>query len=67
MGPRTRRSLAAERKQLEARTHVSFLPSLDPSQALEVMRTAAFCHARYGLLRENAFVGNLACAPRSSK
>ena len=62
MGPRTRRSLAGKRKQLEARAQVVFLPSLEPAQALEAMlklrprsmpnRLTGFYHARYRLLRE---------------
>ena len=62
MGPRTRRSLAGKRKQLEARTHVAFRPSLDPAQALEAMltlqprsmpnRPVGFYSARHSLLRE---------------
>lgn len=60
MGPRTRRSLAGKRKQLESQAHVVFLPSLEPAQALEAMlslqprslpdRTYGFYHARYNLL-----------------
>ncbi len=62
MGPRTRRSLAGKRKQLEAQAHVVFAPSLDPTQALEAMlslqprsmpyRMDGFYHARYNLLNE---------------
>jgi hypothetical protein len=62
MGPRTRRSLAGKRKQLETRAHVAFLPSLEQPQALEGMltlqsrslprRSAAFFLARHSLLRE---------------
>ena len=62
MGPRTRRSLAGKRKQLEAQEHVVFLPSLEPALALEAMlslqrrslpdRTDGFYHARYNLLCE---------------
>ena len=37
MGPRTRRSLAGKRKQLETQAHVVFLPSIEPAQALEAM------------------------------
>ena len=37
MGPRTRRSLAGKRRQLEKSAHVAFLPSLEPAQALEAM------------------------------
>jgi hypothetical protein len=60
MGPRTRRSLAGKRKQLEAQAHVVFFPSLEPAQALEAMlslqprslpyRMDGFYHARYHLL-----------------
>ena len=63
MGPRTRRSLAGKRRQLEGREHVAFLPSLDPAEALEAMlklqkrslakRTTAFYRARYRLLLED--------------
>ena len=64
LGPRTRRSLAGKRQQLEKRSNVKFVPVLDPDKALEVMlelegksmpqRIAAFCHARYHLLRANS-------------
>jgi hypothetical protein len=64
MGPRTRRSLATKRQQLETRAQVTFLPSLGPAQALQAMlelqpkcsphRIARFYHARYNLLRENS-------------
>jgi hypothetical protein len=60
MGPRTRRSLAGKRKQLEIQARVVFAPSLDPTQALEAMlslqprsmpyRMDGFYHARYNLL-----------------
>jgi hypothetical protein len=63
MGPRTRRSLAGKRKQLEAQARVVFVPSLKPAQALEAMlslqprsvpyRMDGFYHARYHLLVEN--------------
>jgi hypothetical protein len=63
MGPRTRRSLAGKRQQLEKSANVVFLPLLEPAQALEAMlklqqrslpnRTTKFFHARYRLLREN--------------
>ncbi|MGB8535007.1 MAG: hypothetical protein WCD57_01220 [Acidobacteriaceae bacterium] len=62
MGPRTRRSLAGKRKQLETQAHVVFVPSLEPAQALEAMlslqprslpyRMDGFYHARYHLLDE---------------
>jgi hypothetical protein len=62
MGPRTRRSLAGKRKQLEAQARVAFVPSLKPAQALEAMlslqprsvpyRMDGFYHARYHLLSE---------------
>ncbi len=62
MGPRTRRSLAGKRKKLEENAHVSFLPSLEPAQALEAMlslqqrsmgkRITKFYRARYRLLQE---------------
>jgi hypothetical protein len=62
MGPRTRRSLAGKRKKLEENAHVSFLPSLEPTQALEAMlslqprsmgkRVTRFYRARYRLLEE---------------
>ncbi len=61
MGPRTRRSLAAKRRQLETRAHVSFHPSLEPDQALEAMvwlrtrsmtkRATKHYRARYRLLQ----------------
>jgi hypothetical protein len=63
MGPRTRRSLAGKRQQLETRANVVFFPSLEPSQALEAMlrlqsrslptRITRFYHARYNLLCES--------------
>jgi hypothetical protein len=63
MGPRTRRSLATKRQQLEARAQVAFLPLLEPAQALQAMlelqprcsphRITRFYQARYNLLREN--------------
>jgi hypothetical protein len=62
MGARTRRSLAGKRKKLEENAHVSFLPSLEPAQALEAMlslqprsmakRVTRFYRARYRLLQE---------------
>ncbi len=74
MGPRTRRSLAGKRQQLEKSTGVKFLPSLEPDQALEVMlgleekampqRISEFFHARHRLLRTNKefFLHGLALA-----
>ncbi len=62
MGPRTRRSLAAKRRQLEESAHVEFVPVLEPAQALKAMlglrsrvlphRFAKFYRARYRLLRQ---------------
>jgi hypothetical protein len=37
LGPRTRRSLAGKRQQLEKSANVQFIASLEPQQALEVM------------------------------
>jgi hypothetical protein len=64
LGPRTRRSLAGKRHQLEKSANVMFVPALDPDQALEVMlaldaksirqRATRFYHARYRLLRVNS-------------
>jgi hypothetical protein len=64
LGPRTRRSLAGKRNQLERIANVKFVPALDPDQALEVMlaldaksirqRLSKFYHARYRLLRVNS-------------
>jgi len=64
LGPRTRRSLAGKRHQLEKSANVEFVPALDPDQALEVMlaleansirqRATRFYHARYRLLRVNS-------------
>jgi hypothetical protein len=64
LGPRTRRSLAGKRQQLEKSTSVKFVPLLDPDKALAVMlelegksmpqRIPAFFHARYHLLRANS-------------
>ena len=63
LGPRTRRSLAGKRQQLEKNTNVRFIPELEPEQSLEVMlgleakskpqRISKFFHARYRLLRIN--------------
>jgi hypothetical protein len=63
MGPRTRRSLAGKRRQLEMSKNIVFSPSLEPAQALEVMlalqptslpnRATRFYQARYRLLLEN--------------
>jgi hypothetical protein len=62
MGPRTRRSLAKKRHQLETSSSVVFLPSLEPAFALKAMlalqpmalprRARKFYHARLRLLRE---------------
>ena len=64
LGPRTRRSLAGKRQQLEKSAKVQFIPALDPDQAMEVMlaleaksmpqRATKFFHARYRLLRANS-------------
>lgn len=64
LGPRTRRSLAGKRQQLEKSANVQFLPELDPDQSLEGMlaleaksmppRNSKFFHARYRLLRANS-------------
>jgi hypothetical protein len=64
LGPRTRRSLAGKRQQLEKSTNVQFMPALEPEQSLEVMlaleaksmpqRITKFFHARYRLLRLNS-------------
>ena len=64
LGPRTRRSLAGKRQQLEKSAKVQFEPALDPGQSLEGMlalesnsmpqRISKFFHARYRLLRANA-------------
>jgi hypothetical protein len=64
LGPRTRRSLAGKRQQLEKSANVRFVPVLAPDKALEVMlelegksmprRIPAFFHARYHLLRANS-------------
>jgi hypothetical protein len=64
LGPRTRRSLAGKRQQLEKSAKVQFEPTLDPDQSLEGMlaletksmpqRISKFFHARYRLLRANA-------------
>lgn len=63
MGPRTRRGLAVKRRQLQTRAQVSFVPSLEPGQALEAMlsvqprsqphRITQFFHARHRILVEN--------------
>jgi hypothetical protein len=64
MGPRTRRSLAGKRQQLEKSANVQFVASLDAELALEVMlsletksmppRITEFFHARHRLLRVNS-------------
>jgi hypothetical protein len=62
MGPRTRRSLAGKRRQLEQSAHVVFLPVLEPAEVLEAMmqlcpwalprRLAKFYRARHRLFCE---------------
>ena len=64
MGPRTRRSLAGKRQQLEKSKDVRFIPALDAELSLEGMlalatkstpeRISDFYHARYRLLRANS-------------
>jgi hypothetical protein len=64
LGPRTRRSLAGKRQQLEKSANVQFIASLEPQQALEVMlnleaksmpqRSSSFFQARHRLLRTNS-------------
>jgi hypothetical protein len=63
MGSRTRRGLEGKRRQLQTRAQVSFVPSLEPGQALEAMlslqprsrpnRITRFFHARHRILGEN--------------
>jgi hypothetical protein len=63
MGPRTRRSLAGKRQQLEKTTDLKFIAALAPEQSLEVMlgledksmphRPTEFIQARYRLQRAN--------------
>jgi hypothetical protein len=63
LGPRTRRSLAGKRQQLEKSANVQFIPELAPEQSLEAMlalqfkstpqRITRFYDARYRLLRAN--------------
>jgi len=63
LGPRTRRSLAGKRQQLEKNSNVRFLPSLEPEQSLEATLAlearsmyplaGGFFHARDRLLRAN--------------
>ncbi len=63
LGPRTRRSLAGKRQQLEKSTQVRFVSVIAPEQCLEVMlgleekampqRISDYFHARYRLLRGN--------------
>jgi hypothetical protein len=65
LGPRTRRSLAGKRQQLEKSANVQFIPTLDPEQSLEVMlqlhpkstppRIEEFFHARHRLLRAHGY------------
>ena len=69
LGPRTRRSLAGKRQQLEKSTNVQFVSELDPDQSLEVMlgleaksmpqRNGEFYHARYRLLRAKSDFFNM--------
>jgi hypothetical protein len=64
LGPRTRRSLAGKRQQLEKSANVQFIPTLEPEQSLEAMlaleprsvphRSNKFYYARYDLLRANS-------------
>ncbi len=64
LGPRTRRSLAGKRQQLEKSANVKFLTSLDAEEARDVMLTLRpnsmppriedFFHARYCLLRADS-------------
>ena len=61
LGPRTRRSLAGKRQQLEKSMKVQFVAALDPDQCLEAMlelheksvpqRVTEFYQARYRILR----------------
>jgi hypothetical protein len=61
LGPRTRRSLAGKRKQLQESANVEFIPTLDPDQALDVMtyletsampqRITKFFHMRHRMLQ----------------
>ncbi len=61
LGPRTRRSLAGKRQQLEKSMNVEFVAALDPDQSLQAMlelhersvpqRVPEFYQARYRLLR----------------
>jgi hypothetical protein len=63
MGPRTRRSLAGKRQQLEKSANVQFLPALDRDQSLGAtlaleaksmpQRPSNFFHARDRLVRSN--------------
>jgi hypothetical protein len=63
LGPRTRRSLAGKRKQLQESANVEFVPCLDPDSALKTMleletkampqRITRFFHARHQMLRTN--------------
>jgi len=64
LGPRTRRSLAGKRQQLQKSAKVEFVPALEADQALTVMleleskamppRVNRFFHARHRLLRANS-------------
>ncbi len=63
LGPRTRRSLAGKRQQLEKSAQVSFVPALTPEKSLEAMlaleakavpqRIQKFFHVRDQLIRSN--------------
>ena len=63
LGPRTRRSLAGKRKQLQESANVEFVPRLDPDSALKTMleletkampqRITRFFHARHQMLQTN--------------
>lgn len=64
LGPRTRRSLAGKRQQLEKSANVEFVPTLDAEQSLAVMlalegksigqRARKYYHARHRLMRLNS-------------
>ena len=71
MGPRTRRSLAGKRRQLEEGAQVIFLPVLEPAEVLEAMlqlrpwalprRLAKFYRARHRLFCERPEFFSMGC------
>ena len=63
MGPRTRRSLAGKRQQLEKNANVKFIAALEPEQALEVM--LALKDKSKPQRTRNSFVPGIVCCART--